>query len=68
MLIEIARYFIDFLTTSIQPCRATAEHGRTGPPVFSENLQALAIPLRSPRAAFNIVVLLFCHSHERFNR
>jgi hypothetical protein len=28
------------------------------PPVFAENLQALTIPLRSPRCAFNIVVLL----------
>jgi hypothetical protein len=31
---------------------------RAGPPVFAENLQALTIPLRSPRCAFNIVVLL----------
>jgi hypothetical protein len=32
--------------------------GRARPPVFAGNLQALTIPLRSPRAALNIVVLL----------
>jgi hypothetical protein len=31
---------------------------RAGPPVFAENLQGLTIPLRSPRCAFNIAVLL----------
>jgi hypothetical protein len=47
--------FIDFRTPSIPLSPATARHGRAGPPVFAENLQALAIPLRSSRAVLTTV-------------
>jgi hypothetical protein len=55
ILIKIAHYFIDFRTPSIPLSPATARHGRAGPPVFAENLQALAIPLRSSRAVLTTV-------------
>jgi hypothetical protein len=50
IFIEIAQCFTDF--RAIAP-RTIAELGPAGPPVFAEILQALTIPLHSPRTAFN---------------
>jgi hypothetical protein len=40
---------------------------RAGPPVFAEDLQALTIPLLSPRRAFSVVVFLTVIPTKRRN-
>jgi hypothetical protein len=52
ILIEIAWYFADLRTPSSSLARPQ-DMGPAGPPVFAGNLQALTIPLLSPRTAFN---------------